>query len=214
MDDSGKKSSVLLLPPMFLAPVGYYAAMAAFPRAVIDTSMRFNKRFKSPHRTTIADANGTSLVSVPIVKPESMTAARWDDIIVSAHNSWWNDAMTALRSAYGRTPFYEFYEDDFLEIINRDAAGKSLMSIDRELDQLVRRLAGITTKVEYGNPDELLGNASVVADCRSNPIDFVHAVEYYQVRSARHGFIPDMSIVDMLFNIGPESALVLRDMTE
>lgn len=211
------KDSVLLLPPRFLAAVPYYAAMAAFSRVIIDTSMSFNKRAKSTHRTTILDANGEAMITVPIEKPESMSRALWNDIRVSAHGSWWNVVVTALRSAYGRTPFLEYYIDDFLPLLSSEAAGKSLMDLDCTLDALLRRLLNMTdTQVWYGNPGEIFtenGIEAPLTDYRYREIDFITLVNYYQVRASRYGFQPDMSIVDLLFNMGPESILILQKMT-
>lgn len=212
-----KRRGTLLLPPQFLGSTGYYAAIASADRVVVDTSMRFDKRFKSPHRTPIADANGLIMVNVPIVRPQSLSSARWNEVEVSGHNGWWNIAVTALRSAYGRTPFYEYYEDDFLPLISSDAVGMRLMDLDCDLDRLIRRLAQIDTRVDYGDPCDVLGDdfitAGDVEDYRSQPIDFLHSVEYYQVRADRHGFLPGLSIVDLLFNCGPETPLILRHMT-
>ncbi|MBD5255490.1 MAG: WbqC family protein [Barnesiella sp.] len=201
--------STILLPPQMLGSVDYYAAIAAFENVVVDTSMRFDKRFKSTHRTTIADANGTMMLTVPIVRPQSLSTALWSDIKVSDHNAWWNLMMTALRSAYGRTPYYEYYDDDFQQLIGPHAAGMTLMEFDRQLDMLVRRLAGITSNVVYAPARTIVDGD--VADYRRKPIDFTHPVAYYQVRALRHGFISGLSIVDLLFNLGPETPLILRD---
>ena len=199
----------ILLPPRFLGSVDYYAAMAAHRRAVIDTSMPFNKRQKSTHRAEILDANGDAMVTVPIEKPASMSQARWSDINVSAHGAWWNVAVTALRSAYGRTPFFEFYFDDFMPLLSASAAGRPLMELDADLDSLLRRLLGIDTEVSYGSPESVSGP---VADYRSHPLDFLRPCEYYQLRAARHGFRPGLSAVDLLFNLGPEAPILLAEM--
>lgn len=210
------KESVLLLPPRFLAAVPYYAAMTAFSRVIIDTTMPFNKRTKSTHRTTILDANGEAMVTVPIEKPKSMSQALWSDIIVSAHGSWWNVVVTALQSAYGRTPFFEYYIDDFMPLLSAEAAGKPLMDLDCALDSVLCRLMNMTeTDVYYGNPEKILSKNAIecpVVDFRYRNIDFTKTVDYYQLRALKYGFQPDMSIVDLLFNMGPESILILRKM--
>lgn len=210
------KDSILLLPPRFMAAVPYYAAMTAFSRVIIDTSMPFNKRDKSTHRTTILDANGEATVTIPIEKPRSMSRALWSDINVSAHGSWWNVAVTALQSAYGRTPYFEYYIDDFLPMLSSDSVGKPLVDLDCALDRLIRRLMLMTeTTVYYGNPQQILAENAIEApliDYRTRSIDFTVPTEYYQLRASRHGFQPDMTIADLLFNMGPESILILHRM--
>ncbi|MCM1293063.1 MAG: WbqC family protein [Bacteroides sp.] len=209
------QGDILLLSPAFLGSIDRYAAMQRAKAVIIDTSMPFNKRMKSTHRTEIIDANGMSMLTVPIEKPKSMLRARWTDIIVSAHDEWWNNLMTALHSAYGRTPFFEFYADDFHSLICRNAVGRTLMDLDNALDSLMRRLLYMTTPTFYGNPEEVIateGLEGAVADYRTRPIDFTRVVEYYQVRAQRHGFQPHLSCVDLLFNMGPEAQLVLDKM--
>lgn len=205
------RRATLLLPPRFLGSVEYYAAMMAYTDAVIDTSMPFNKRQKATHRTRILDANGEAMVTVPIEKPESMSRACWSDIIVSGHDSWWVNAVTALRSAYGRTPFFEYYFDDFLPLLTASAAGRHLMEFTADFDRLLRRLLCIDTAVSYGPVNAI---SAPVADYRSRTLDFVKPKEYYQLRAAKYGFHPSLSVVDLLFNLGPEAPLLLAGMTE
>lgn len=201
---SEQSDSKLILPPRYLGSVDYYTSIVAHGGAEIATGMRFDKRRKATHRCVIADTRGPLTLTVPIVKPVSLTNARWSDIIVSDHNHWWNLHMTALRSAYGRTPFYEFYEDDFTAIINSGAAGRRLTELDADLDALLRRLMGIgDCRVEVTDDTK----TTAVPDEREAAV-----VEYYQLRSATLGFLPHLSAVDLLFNMGPESAVVLRKM--
>lgn len=206
-------ASELLLSPRFLAPVSYYAAMCRYDKVAIDCSAPFNKREKELHRTVIADANGTATITVPISKPQSMSRATWKDILVSDHNHWWNEMTTALRSAYGRTPFFEFYFDDFAPLLSARTAGKTLLGLNTALDTLLRRLLLIETSVEYiyDRKDLPAGDTD---DFRHRDIDFISDVDYYQLRASRHGFQPGLSIVDLLFNMGPEAAVVLRQMSD
>lgn len=209
--------STLLLPPQFLADTSYYAAIWAAKEVVIDTSMPFNKRFKSTHRTVIADANGLATLTVPIEKPRKMSEAKWTDIYVSSHGAWWNVVMTALRSAYGRTPFCEFYIDDFDALINSSTVCHPLMELCISLDRLMRRFLQIDTPVSYGNPTDILAEkdkSHAISDCRYHKAENINPVSYYQIRAARYGFIPNLSAVDLLFNMGPESPVILKKMSD
>ena len=206
------RQGTILLPPRFLGTVDYYAAMMAYSHGIIDTEMAFNKRQKSPHRAAILDANGDAMITVPIEKPSSMSRALWSDITVSGHGGWWNVAVTALRSAYGRTPFFEYYIDEFLPLLSESAVGRRLMDLDCDLDRLLRRLLGIETEISYGSPtpEKLISGST--ADYRTRRPDFIHEKEYYQLRASRHGFQGHLSVVDLLFNLGPEAPMVLAEM--
>ncbi len=193
----------LVVLPQYLASIDVYAASLAAGRIYIDREAKFNKRFKAAHRTAIADANGVINLTVPIEKPERASSSRWSDIVISAHDSWWNIHLTALRSAYGRTPFYEFYDDDFAKFFTSDHAGRRLVDYVADLQRLVWKLIGCVPVVLDKQPAEAVGFDYEVP---------MPVVEYYQVRAHKFGFTPHLSIVDLLFNMGPESILVLEAM--
>lgn len=203
------ETDLILLPPAYLGSVEYYAALAAFPKAVIDWEMKFDKRQKSAHRCDIADTHGLRQLTVPVEKPVSMTGARWNDIVISAHGAWWHVHLETLKSAYGRTPFFEYYLDDLERFYSADRAGERLCDYCKGLDALLRRLMGVETAVSYSlTPDE------TGLDCRRGiPEGLVKTMPYYQVRSLSQGFIPGLSAVDLLFNLGPESIFLLESMS-
>lgn len=197
----------VLLPPRYLGPVSYFAAIAAHRKAVVVDSMRFDKRCKDTHRCIIADTHGPVRLTVPIEKPVSMTAARWSDIVISAHDAWWHQHWVSLQSAYGRTPFFEYYVDDFARFFTAEAAGRRLTDWLHEIDRTLLRLLQIDTEVRFGSETD--GGPGAADWCRGIPAGFRQIPEYYQVRQQKFGFLPDMSVVDLLFNMGPEAALVL-----
>lgn len=202
-----KTGEAIILSPRYLGSVRSFAAISAHRHAVIDTTMRFDKRRKEVHRCTIADTHGPVRLTVPIEKPVSMTAARWEDIVISSHGAWWHQHWTALQSAYGRTPFFEFYADDFAPFFTSGAAGQKLTEWLEGIDRLMLGLLQIDTEVTFGEVSN--GDAS---DYRYKPVDFITDVAYYQVRQQKFGFLPDMSVADLLFNMGPEAPLVLDAM--
>lgn len=210
MPDCLDKEKTLILPSRYLGTVEYYALINAFHSVVIDSNVRFDKRQKEVHRCTVADTHGVKRLTVPIEKPVSMTGARWSDIVISPHDSWWHIHWETIKSAYGRTPFFEFYADDFAPFFTADSHGKRLTDFNADLDRLLRRLLYIESDVTYGLAEQ--GSADP-----SQSIDFRRAIPtvlppekpYYQVRSLTQGFVPGLSVVDLLFNLGPEAALYL-----
>ncbi|MDE6650914.1 MAG: WbqC family protein [Paramuribaculum sp.] len=195
------------LPPQYCGSCSYYSVLASYSRVIIHDGMRFDKRFKSTHRTSIADTRGILDLTVPVAKPQHSTSASWSEATVSPHGGWWNIHLTALESAYGRTPFFEFYIDDFLPLFKENACGTSITDFDGALDAIIRRLLGLSTEVEHLTAPELPGG---VKDLRkANFSTLAPVAPYYQVRADRLGFIPDLSILDLLFNLGPEAPLHL-----
>lgn len=199
----------IILPPRYLGPIEWYALASAFEWAAADTSMRFDKRNKTVHRTVIASTHGPMTLTVPIAKPDHSTALTWNYVKISPHGNWWDNHLTALESAYGRTPFFEFYIDRFLPYFQPldTAAPLAITDLDSGLDHEIRLILGIPPQ-----PSEFDRQTGI--DLTTAPLPTMPQVPYYQIRAKRLGFIPSMSILDLIFNIGPEAPLILRQMTE
>ncbi len=199
-----------LMPPAYCGSINYYAVMATYRHVIIDRNWKYNKRMKSTHRCTIADTHGTMTLTVPIEKPDRSSVSTWNDVKVSTHGEWWNVHRTALFSVYGRTPFFEFYIDKFLPYFQHrnQNDGEYLMDLDCRLDEIIRDILGIDNFVEYTTEK----TTTDIKDYRSNDFDFITPVEYYQVRQSHHGFLPSLSILDLIFNMGTEAPLVLKKM--
>lgn len=193
--------------PQFFGSVAYYAEMARHGSAVIDTSLRYDKRQKSTHRCVIADTRGPLTLTVPVSKPEG--ASLWSQTRVSHHGQWWTTHLESLESAYGRTPFFEFYIDRFKPWLAPLEA--SVTEMDLGIDAVVRRTICLDTDVVAAPASEI--DIDPALDFRRSRIESVRAVPYYQVRALKLGFIPGLSILDLIFNMGPEAPLVLREMT-
>ncbi len=191
----------LILPSLFCPAASYYAMMAEAGHVVVNTGMRFDKRRKEVHRCVIADTRGPLELTVPIAKPYGRT---WDEISVSTHGSWWNVVRTALESAYGRTPYFEFYFDDFMPLFDPGSLS-TVTDLNKRFDTVIRRCLGLTTEVTYTTAGSQCTTYPYGIDKSRQP----RIMPYWQVRADRFGFIPDLSILDLLFNMGPEALLWL-----
>lgn len=181
--------------------------MGAYEHCIVDYGARFNKRHKLTHRTTIADVNGRLDLTMPIthtVPSCGQGGLTWREMKVSGHGEWWNVHRVALESAYGRTPFFEYYIDRFMPVLSRSVVDEfgTLEAVDRYIDMQVRRLLYLRDDVESPVGD--------VVDLRGVEPDAVDMPPYYQVRADRLGFIPGLSVLDLVFNMGPEGALYLK----
>ena len=193
--------------PQYFGTVDYYAALARAPKAVVDRGVRYDKRAKDVHRCEIVDTRRRMLLTVPLSKGAEHVSC-WQDMVVSAHDEWWQRHVTALESAYGRTPFFEFYIDRLLPFMGPEAVGRPIVDIDIELDAIVRRLLLIDTEVTYDASE--LGPGEIT-DYRREPIPDAGIGPYWQVRAGKLGFEPGLSVLDLLFSLGPEAALLIRD---
>ena len=193
----------MALPPAFCAPAARFAVIAAHGgRVAVDAGRRFDKRFKSTHRCTIADVRGPLMLTVPIDKPACYRTASWGDITVSSHGNWPPVMVTALESAYGRTPFFEFYIDRIAPLL-LSAPGRRLVDLDHDLEALICRFLSIPYISDCGNGD-LVDAPEIPSPALEEP--------YWQVRADKLGFIPGLSVLDVLFNLGPDGSAYLRSL--
>lgn len=199
------RSTAIVLPLRLFPPATYYATMAAHPEARILAGARFDKRQKVVHRYRIADVRGPLELTMPIAHtPGAATAAgvRWCDVGLSAHGRWWEVHATALASAYGRTPFFEYYMPAFDAVFQAPQPGETLAERLLAADAAVRALLELPTVVSIDTTSTV---PTPLQSCGATP-------PYWQVRADSLGFIPELSVLDLIFNLGPEAQLYLRDL--
>ena len=201
----------VLTHPLYLAPVPLYVHLYAADRFVIDDVSPFVKQtYRS--RAAIASESGAQQLTIPVVHDGGRVAMR--DVRISEHGNWRHQHWNAIVSAYRKSPFFEYYADDFAHFYEEKDG--FLMDFNLRLHGMVSELLGLERGVEFLSARDV--DAAAVSDLRNIAEPKVLAsmrgvgeLPYYQVFAQRNGFIPSLSIVDLLFNTGPEGLLLLRD---
>ncbi|MBQ8866357.1 MAG: WbqC family protein [Bacteroidaceae bacterium] len=202
----------------YLAPVSYYAQLyAATEGACIEQWEHYVKQTYR-NRCIIATAQGPLPLTIP-TESNGGEKCLMRDVRISDHGNWRHLHWNALEAAYRQSPFFEYYADDFRPFYERKIT--FLLDFNERLRELVCNLIGFEPRV--GLSTEYLHEVPAGdTDLRT----LIHPKRpctealpgyaprpYYQVFKERHGFLPDLSIVDLLFNMGPESLLVIAAST-
>lgn len=205
----------IFLSTAYLAPIQYYSKFIGNESVFIEQHENYIKQ-SYRNRCAILSANGPMFLSIPI---ESVNGQKCNikDIRISDHGNWRHLHWNALISAYNSTPFFEYYRDDFEPFYQKKF--DYLFDFNEELRILICNLLDIDTyRINYTdtyivNPDDcdkdLRQTLSPKISWQDTDPEYL-SVPYYQVFDQKFGFTPNLSIVDLLFNMGNESLLILN----
>ena len=149
----------------------------------------------SSRPTVIATANGVQNLTVPVEHGGSRLIR---DIRISNHGSWRRVHWNALQSAYSESPFFEYYADDLRPFFEQNY--EFLYDYNYEIMQKMCELLDIHPHVEH--------TSEFSPSLIPHPSSFSPR-PYYQVFAHKHGFLPNLSILDLLFNMGSEAIFYL-----
>lgn len=201
---------MVYLSTSYLGPIQQYCKMLQYGIVYLETQENFQKQTYR-NRCIIAAADGPLSLSIPIVKPDTLKCLT-KDIRISDHGNWRKQHWNALVSAYRMSPFFDYYEEDFAPFYDRKY--DFLLDYNEALREIICDLIDFHPQIIYTT--DYIPNVehdfreSIRPKHESVDMDF-QPIPYYQVFKDKYGFRPNLSIVDLLFNMGPESILVLRD---
>lgn len=198
----------VLLATAYLAPVQYYSKLYNHSSVLIEHYEHFQKQTYR-NRCNIYGANGLLSLSIPLQKRGERTFTK--DVKIAYDCNWQKLHWRSLQSAYRRSPFFEFYEDDFISFYENKKFD-FLIDLNEALLDVTLQLLG--KNIEFKN------TSSYQKEYTENTDDFRTLISpkesyttdsdfilkpYLQVFENKHGFIPNLSIVDLLFNQGPSA---------
>lgn len=205
----------IILSTAYNAPIQYYTKFLFNQPIVIE---QYDSYIKQTYRTrcSIHSTDGAMSLSIP-VSYSSQEKTKTKDVLISDHGNWQHTHWNAIVSAYNSTPFFEYYRDDYEKFYRNKY--ESLLHFNDELLRLTLSNLNVDVpQISYTN--------EYLSELSSEDVDYretIHpkrdyeqdkqfvAREYYQIFSDKNGFIPNLSILDLLFNMGNESLLVLKD---
>ena len=193
-----------LLPTAYLAPISYYAILLQHENCSIEMHEHFIKQ-SIRNRCEIYGANGKLRLTIPKErKGSSKTIIQ--ELKISYKDNWQKLHWNAIVSAYNSSPFFEYYKDELQPIFEEKE--DYLVMFNSKLQNTIIDL--LQEENITKNTKEYLHTGDF-SDLRNHNWELKEQLKYNQVFMEKHGFIPNLSILDLLFNLGPESADYLNN---
>jgi hypothetical protein len=200
----------MILSTAYLAPTEYYAVLTKADKILLENCEHYTKQTYR-NRCRIVSANGVLDLIIPVEKI-SCEKQLTRDVRISDVGDWQQQHWRSIEAAYNSSPFFEYYKDDFLPFYEKKWT--FLWDFNLEIQEKVLELIDIQPNIQLTTEYKADAGSEIV-DLREKihpkkKIDFVTLPNYYQVFEQKFGFIPNLSIVDLLFNMGNETILVLN----
>ena len=187
----------------YFPPLGYVSALLKAGHAVIELHETYPKQTCRNH-ACIYSPNGRQTLSFPVNKPEG-NHSKTKDIRIAPGMPWQRTHWRSIEAAYSNSPFFLYYQDYFRPFFEKQY--EFLADVNTEILETLMRLLQIPTKISFSESYDPA--PSGLKDLRTS-LTAKHAAAscplYTQTFSEKHGFIPNLSILDLIFNLGPESA--------
>ena len=188
----------------YFGPVQWYQKLHRYDQVVIDGEERFQKQTYR-NRCLIATTQGVQALTVPVVHDSKSSIS---DVLISDHGNWRHLHWQALQSAYGDSAFFEYYEDD-LRPFFKENNWERLVDYNDAICRKVCELLDIQPSIVHQSSQDCSDFRLVINP--KHPLEDSEFIpcKYYQVYQQKHGFLSNLSILDLLFNMGPESIFFL-----
>lgn len=191
--------------PSYFGTISQYSEIIKSNSVVFEMEDNFQKQ-SYRNRCYIYNSNGKQLLNIPIKDKNKGTFQRkkTKNMLVENDSFWQNQHLKSLQIAYRSSPFYEFYEDDLRFIFTKKYTYLQDVNIDTFLfmaDAL--QIAPQYSKTEKYTEKTREDDFRILADVKKKIPNL--GVPYTQTFDDKHGFIPNLSILDLLFMEGPNT---------
>lgn len=203
----------ILLSTAYFAPIRYFSKLAVYPEIYIEQHENFIKQTYR-NRTVILGANGSISLIVPVEKGREKKI-KIKDLRIAYDEEWQRNHWRTIFSAYNSSPFFEYYADDIEPFFRKKH--NFLFDFNQQITETLAEILEIPLSLnltrEFEKVPENCLNFREQISPKTHLIDpdpHFAAQQYTQVFSEKFGFIPDLSILDLLFNEGPSSQSILE----
>lgn len=209
MANTIQETGALKIELQYLPSLAYIACLMKFGEVWIETDERYVKQtFRN--RCRVLTANKVDTLTVP-VKAYS-AGALTKDVKIDHDQDWVRRHWGCLKSAYGKSPYFEFYAHEFQQAYSRKNV--FLADLNYDLLTICLRLVGVKNEIKYklsglDIPENQVVNAVSALNGKKGDENnkYYMPIPYYQTFG--NDFVANLSIVDLIFNLGPEAKSLL-----
>lgn len=195
----------ILVSTSYLPPISIISACFGSEKIIIEGFETYTKQTCRNH-CVIYGPNGSQILSIPVYKIYG-NHTMVKDIQISYSNPWQKIHWRSIETAYNNSPFFLYYRDKFEPFYRKRF--DLLLELNMELLKVIFKILGSEKEIELTDhyskqPDDLSDKRNLV----KQKIDFsnIPFPEYLQPFIPKFGFLPNLSIIDVIFNLGPESS--------
>ena len=193
----------ILIHPSYFPSVLQMVAVSKAKHVVLEVQGNYHKQTYR-NRTYIAHNNGRLLLNIPIKHNKDGSRRQMHSTLVENDFPWQIHHWKSIQTAYRTSPFFEYYEDDLKHLFTKLAS--NLLDLNLEIFDLLCTLLGVeiavSKTVTYEHQPDILDLRHLVEVKRN---DNYRLEQYTQVLQEHHGFLPNLSVLDLLFNEGPNA---------
>ena len=200
------KPSAILIEPMYLPPVVFYKTIKNCKRLHLEQK-EFYRKSTYRNRCYLPTANGVRMLSVPLQKGKNENTAM-QDVKICYQQNWQKEHWKMICFLYRRSPFFEFYENDFQKIFETEF--EKLLDWNVALMQLI--FEKLNWKIEIEFTENFENEISDLDDFRNkispknDELSLLDLPKYHQVFEDKNGFKNNMSMLDLLFCEGSNAS--------
>jgi len=189
--------------PTYFSPISQYSEIVKADKIIFEIDDNFQKQ-SYRNRCYIYNSNGKQLLSVPVKHLTKDRRKKTRDTLVENDFPWQDQHFKSLQIAYRTSPFFEFFEDDLAPIFEK----KYTYLQDLNIDTFLFLTDALQIETTFSKTQEYKFQSNgkdfrLLAEIKQQPEKLVE--KYIQMFDDKHGFIPNLSILDLLFMEGPNA---------
>jgi len=190
-------SNKIILPTAYFGPISYYSKIVNNRVTLIETNENFIKQ-TIRNRCYISGTNKKLRLTIPKQKKNYNKSI--DSVEICYIENWQKNHWNAISSSYNSSPFFTYYKDDFKILFQKKE--KYLIDLNNKAQNIILKILQHDSTVKQTTKYEKIGS---FIDLRNHKWEKDIIKNYEQVFIEKIGFLNNLSILDLIFNLGPES---------